>query len=367
VVIVHEGWNMRILIATDAWRPQVNGVVRSLESMSQAASQLGAEIDFVTPRDFNSMPMPTYREIDLAFATPRAVKRRLDAGYDHVHIATEGPVGLAARACCLSSGRCFTTSYHTRFPEYIHARAGVPVGLTYAALRWFHNAGAGTMASTQSLARELTERGFKRILRWSRGVDHQTFNPKAAIQLDFPRPIFLYAGRLAVEKNVEAFLSLDLPGTKLVAGDGPARRKLEAQYPAARFLGVKTSTELAALYASCDAFVFPSRTDTFGMVLLEAMACGAPVAAFPTPGPLDVVGASGAGALDEDLRTAALEALEINREVPRRHALTFTWENSARQFLDSINLARGAAPVFESKASSAEQRNFAFERKPIQP
>ncbi len=353
---------MRILIATDAWRPQVNGVVRSLESMSAAAGELGAQIDFVTPRDFNSMPMPTYREIDLAFATPRAVKRRLEAGYDHVHIATEGPVGLAARACCLSNSRCFTTSYHTRFPEYIHARSGVPLGLTYAALRWFHNAGAGTMVSTQSLSRELSERGFKRMLRWSRGVDHLTFNASAATQLPFPRPIFLYAGRLAVEKNLEAFLSLDLPGTKLIAGDGPARRRLEAQYSDARFLGVQTAVELAKLYASCDVFVFPSRTDTFGMVLLEAMACGAPVAAFPTPGPLDVVGASGAGVLDPDLRKAALEALEIDRDIPIGHAQSFTWENSARQFLDSVNLARGAP-----RTLSAEQRDFAFERKPIQP
>lgn len=354
---------MRILIATDAWRPQVNGVVRSLESMSAAASELGAQIDFVTPRDFNSMPMPTYPEIDLAFATPRAVKRRLDSGYDHVHIATEGPVGLAARACCMDQGRCFTTSYHTRFPEYVQARIGAPLTLTYALLRWFHNGGAGTMVSTHSLARELTERGFKRMLRWSRGVDHKTFNPDAAIELDLPRPIFLYAGRLAVEKNLDAFLALDLPGTKLVAGDGPERARLEAQYPAARFVGMKTSSELAKLYASCDVFVFPSLTDTFGMVLLEAMACGTPVAAFPTPGPLDVVGTSGAGALDADLKKAALEALKIDRDAALAYARTFTWENSARQFLDAINIARGAA----TKPSTSEQRDFAFQRKPIQP
>ncbi len=357
---------MRILIATDAWRPQVNGVVRSLESMVSAGRAFGAEFDFVTPRDFNCMPMPTYPEIDLAFASPRGVRRRLDAGYDHVHIATEGPVGLAARACCMRDRRCFTTSYHTRFPEYIHARAGVPLDVTYALLRWFHNGGNGTMVSTQSLSRELLGRGFKRMLRWSRGVDHTTFNPAAAVPLDFPRPIFLYAGRLAVEKNLDAFLSLDLPGTKLVAGDGPARRRLEARYSNARFLGVKTAPELAKLYASCDVFVFPSRTDTFGMVLLEAMACGAPVAAFPTPGPLDVVGASGAGVLDEDLRAAALEALSIDREIARAHALTFTWENSARQFLENIDLARGGVKAGE-ETLSGEQRNFLFERKMIQP
>jgi glycosyltransferase involved in cell wall biosynthesis len=231
-------------------------------------------------------------------------------------------------------------------------------------LRWFHNGGAGTMVSTLSLARELSGRGFKRILRWSRGVDHETFNASAATSLDFPRPIFLYAGRLAVEKNIDAFLSTDLPGTKLVAGDGPERRRLEARYPNARFLGVKNSAELALLYASCDVFVFPSRTDTFGMVLLEAMACGAPVAAFPTPGPLDVVGASGAGVLDEDLRAAALGALKIDREIPLRYAQTFTWENSARQFLSSVSIARGSPPP---SARSGEEGEFIFEREMIGP
>jgi glycosyltransferase involved in cell wall biosynthesis len=310
--------------------------------------------------------MPTYPEIGLAIATPRAVRRKLSQGYDHVHIATEGPVGLAARACCLHQSRCFTTSYHTRFPEYIYARSGIPVAIPYAVLKWFHNAGAGTMVSTQTLANELFERGFKRILRWSRGVDHGTFHPGAAIEIDFPRPIFLYAGRVAIEKNIEAFLSLDLPGTKLVAGDGPERRRLEAKYPAARFLGVKSSAELAKLYASADVFVFPSRTDTFGNVIIEAMACGAPVAAFPTPGPLDVVGGSGAGVLDEDLRRAALKALEIDRKVPSRYARTFTWENSARQFLDSVYLARGWTPP-EERPRSGEHCEFFFGREMIQP
>jgi glycosyltransferase involved in cell wall biosynthesis len=355
---------MDILIATDAWRPQVNGVVRSLESMAKAAGDLGARIDFITPRDFNCVPAPTYPEIGLAIATPRAVARKLDQGYDHVHIATEGPVGLAARACCIKRKRIFTTSYHTRFPEYIHARAAIPVDWSYAYLRWFHNGGAGAMVSTLSLARELNERGFERILRWSRGVDHATFNAKAKVELDFPRPIFLYAGRLAVEKNLEAFLSLDLPGTKLVAGDGPERKRLEAQYPDARFLGVKTSAELAPFYASCDVFVFPSRTDTFGIVLLEAMACGAPVAAFPTPGPLDVVGASGAGVLDEDLRAAALAALEIDRSVPLRHASAFTWENSARQFLDAVSIARGSPPPARRPG---EECDFALGRNIVRP
>lgn len=357
---------MRILVATDAWRPQVNGVVRSLEAMSQAAQNLGAEIDFLTPRDFVSLPMPTYREISLALATPRAVARRLEAGYDHIHIATEGPLGLATRAACLRLDRCFTTSFHTRFPEYIHARLGLPVGLAYAALRRFHNAGAGVMVATPSLARELSDRGFHRLLRWSRGVDHALFSPDAAEPLDFPRPLFLYAGRLAVEKNVEAFLTLDLPGTKLVAGDGPARHALEARFPDARFLGIKTSRELAALYAASDVFVFPSRTDTFGMVLLEAMACGLPVAAYPVMGPLDVIGASGAGALDEDLRAATLAALDIPRAAARAHALTFTWENCARQFLDNIACARGAEGVSPRARLSGEERHAVDQRQTVQ-
>ena len=335
---------MRILVATDAWRPQVNGVVRSLESVARAAAPLGAQIDFLSPRDFFTVPMPTYREIALALATPRAVRRRMSDVYDHIHIATEGPIGLAARAVCLRDKRCFTTSFHTRFPEYIHARTGLPVALSYAALRRFHNAGAGTMVSTPSLARELDARGFRRLLRWSRGVDHDVFNPGAGGPLPYPKPIFLYAGRLAVEKNLDAFLALDLPGSKLVAGDGPARAALSARYPEAHFLGLKTPGELARLYASCDVFVFPSRTDTFGIVLLEAMACGLPVAAFPVTGPLDVV-AGGAGVLHDDLRVAALAALDIPREAARTQARAFTWENCARQFLDNISYARGAASL----------------------
>lgn len=341
---------MRLLIATDAWRPQINGVVRSLESLAGAALKLGAEIDFLTPKDFRCVPMPTYREIALALATPSAIRRRLAQGYDHIHIATEGPIGLIARDVCLRQERIFTTSFHTRFPEYIQARTGLPIDLSYAALRRFHNAGAGVMVATPSLARELYERGFRRLLRWTRGVDHDVFSPAARKHLDFPRPIFLYAGRLAVEKNIEAFLELDLPGTKLVAGDGPARSMLEAQFPDARFLGFKTPTQLAAIYAGADVFVFPSRTDTFGVVLLEALACGLPVAAYPVTGPLDVVGESGAGVLHDDLRTAALMALDIPRERARAHARTFSWENCARQFLDNIAYARGA----DSRASRYE-------------
>ncbi|MEJ0096000.1 MAG: glycosyltransferase family 1 protein [Methylocella sp.] len=334
---------MRILIATDAWKPQVNGVVRSLESVAKALREFGAEIEFLTPQGFASIPLPTYSEIKLALATAGAVRRRLEGvSYDHIHIATEGPVGYAARRYCLRSKRPFTTSYHTRFPEYISARTRIPEAVTYAVLRRFHNAGSGVMVSTASIANDLQNRGFERLMHWSRGVDHSQFAPSKASVMNLPRPIFLYAGRLAPEKNVESFLALNLPGSKVIVGDGPSRRSLQAAYPDAHFLGSQTSDALAVHYASSDVFVFPSRTDTFGMVILEALACGLPVAALPVPGPLDVIGSSGAGVLDEDLRAACLRALDIPREKARAHALTFTWANSARQFLDNILLAKSS-------------------------
>ncbi|WP_395666354.1 glycosyltransferase family 4 protein [Methylocella sp.] len=332
---------MRILIATDAWKPQVNGVVRSLESVAAALREFGAEVEFLTPQGFASVPLPTYGEIKLAFASAKSIRKRLDgAPIDHIHIATEGPVGFAARRYCLRENRAFTTSYHTRFPEYIETRTRLPSWITYAVLRRFHNSGAGVMVATASVASDLKKRGFERLMHWSRGVDHRLFSPERTLPLDLPRPIYLYAGRLAPEKNIESFLALDLPGSKLVVGDGPSRRALEAAFPKARFVGAKSSVELAAYYASSDALVFPSRTDTFGMVLIEALACGLPVAALPVAGPLDVIGSSGVGALDEDLRAACLEALDIPREKARAHALTFTWANSARQFLDNIVLAK---------------------------
>jgi len=333
---------MRILIATDAWRPQVNGVVRSLEALARSLRQQGVDIDFLTPLDFRSFPLPGYREISLALAWPGIVRRRIECGYDHIHIATEGPIGQVVRAICLRDGVCFTTSFHTLFPEYIQARCGLPPAIGYAALKRFHNAGAGTMVSTPSLARHLDGRGFRRLLRWSRGVDHTLFSPKKAAPLDLPRPIFLYAGRVSVEKNLEAFLRLDLPGSKVIVGDGPVASKLKALFPQAHFPGVKTAEELAPLYAAADVFVFPSRTDTFGMVLLEALACGLPIAAYPVMGPLDVIGASGAGALDEDLRIAALAALDISRDCARARARTFNWDACARQFLDNVAYAHGA-------------------------
>jgi 1,2-diacylglycerol 3-alpha-glucosyltransferase/glucuronosyltransferase len=301
-------------------------------------------VDYLTPQGFATVPLPTYGEIRLALASPWAVVRKLDAAAaDHIHIATEGPLGFAARRYCLRRQRIFTTSYHTRFPEYISARTPIPEEITYALLRRFHNAGNGVMVSTKSVADELKNRGFRRLLRWSRGVEHSIFNPSKAITLDLPRPIFLFAGRVAPEKNIEAFLSLDLPGSKLIVGDGPSRRSLQENYPDAHFVGMQNAAALAGYYAASDVFVFPSRTDTFGIVLIEALACGLPVAALPVPGPLDVIGTSGAGVLDWDLRAASLAALEIPREKARALALTFTWAKSAGEFLDNINVARSAA------------------------
>ena len=341
---------MRILVVTDAWRPQVNGVVHSLEAMSKAARALGADIDFLTPEGFRTIGLPTYSEIRLALAPPWVVARRIDEAHaDHVHIATEGPLGLAARRICIARRQPFTTSYHTRFPEYLFARTRFPLSWSYAALRAFHNAGAGMMASTPRLADELFARGFHKPLIWSRGVDADLFRPRESA-LDLPRPIFLYAGRLAVEKNLEAFLALDLPGSKVVVGDGPARRGLEATFPDAHFLGLRIGEALAEVYASADVFVFPSLTDTFGIVLLEAMASGVPVAAFPVPGPIDVV-APEAGVLSDDLRAACLAALDIPRASARAYALKFTWEASARQFLDNVRVAR-------EQDRSAKQRDL---------
>ncbi len=331
---------MRILIATDAWRPQVNGVVSTLERMTQAASEFGAKFDFLTPQGMWTAPLPTYPDIKVALVSPRGVSRRIeDIEPDHIHIATEGPIGWWTRHYCLKNKRLFTTSYHTRFPEYIRARTGVPERLTYAGLRYFHAPSAAVMAPTATIAADLTRRGFERVRLWSRGVNHTLFRPRAQAVLDLPRPIFLSVGRVAVEKNLEALLELDLPGSIVIVGDGPARAALERRYQRAHFIGARHGEALADVYASADVFVFPSRTDTFGIVLIEAMASGLPVAAFPVPGPIDVVGPE-AGVLDEDLRAACLKALVIPREAAREYSMRFTWKESARQFLENIEGCR---------------------------
>lgn len=343
---------MRILIATDAWRPQINGVVRSLEHLAAEAPALGADITFLTPDAFRTVPLPTYGEIRLALAMPAGVRRFVAACRpDYVHIATEGPVGMAVRRLCMAERRPFTTSYHTRFPEYLKARLPVPLRLSYACLRRFHNAGAGIMVSSPSLECELAGRGFQRLMHWSRGVDAHLFRPRETRVLDLPQPVFLFVGRVAVEKNVEAFLKLELPGSKVVVGDGPARADLQNAYPHVRFLGALTGEALAAVYASADVFVFPSLTDTFGIVLLEALAAGLPIAAFPVMGPLDVLGRSGCGVLDADLATAAIAALAIPRARCREYALSFSWTESARQFLDNIRRAQSADRCPDADAS----------------
>lgn len=329
---------MRVLVVTDAWRPQVNGVVRTIEHLVAHAPAFGAEIDLLTPDAFRTVPLPTYPEIRLALASAARVSRMIeDSRPDHVHITTEGPLGHAARRACLRSGRAFTTSYHTRFPEYVRRRAPVPEWLTYAWLRRFHNAGDGVMVATDSLARDLERHGFKRLMRWTRGVDAQLFRPRPGVDVfNLPRPIFLYVGRLAPEKNLAAFLSLELPGSKVVVGDGPSRDELERRFPDARFVGTLEGEALAEAYASSDVFVFPSRTDTFGIVILEALASGLPVAAYPVTGPADILQGEAAGALDEDLGAAALRGLSASRDEARALALRHSWEEAARLFVENV-------------------------------
>ncbi|WP_434632763.1 glycosyltransferase family 4 protein [Chromobacterium sp. CV08] len=338
---------MRIMIVTDAWKPQVNGVVRSLTETVRELDGFGHQVNMITPLEFRTIPCPTYPDIRLSLLPYRQVAQRI-SGFapDAVHIATEGPLGLAARRYCLNRGLAFTTAYHTRFPEYIHARCRLPLDISYAWMRRFHNASQAVMVPTRSIADDLAARGFDNIKLWSRGVDTAMFSPGERQRLDESAPPrFVYIGRVAVEKNIEAFLKLDLPGSKWVVGDGPLLARLKQEYPDVYFAGVFPQQELARFYRAADVFVFPSLTDTFGLVLLEAMACGTPVAAFPVAGPLDVVGDSGAGALDWDLRAACLKALEIDRDLVRRVAERYSWQAASRQFESHLrpNAATAAA------------------------
>ena len=298
---------MRILIATDAWTPQVNGVVNTYLHLDREAGSTGFSLTFVTPSEFRTLQLPGYSEIRLALVRASMIAKRVERDKpDFIHIATEGPIGLATRAYCLRAERPFTTSYHTRFPEYVAARIPLPLSWGYGFERWFHNAGVGVMAASGSLREDLAARGIRNVHLWSRGVDLDLFKPRAVDVFNLPRPIFLYAGRVAVEKNLEAFLSLDLPGTKVIVGGGPQREDLERKFPNAHFTGPKFGKDLAAHYASADVFVFPSLTDTFGNVLLEALACGVPVAAYDVMGPRDVVPNGLAGVLGPDLRNRLL-------------------------------------------------------------
>ncbi|MBP2230164.1 glycosyltransferase involved in cell wall biosynthesis [Azospirillum agricola] len=328
---------MNILIVSDAWHPQVNGVVRTIGTVRQELEAMGHSVEVIGPDRFRTLPMPTYPEIRLAIGARRRLWAMIEAMRpDCIHIATEGPLGFAARSYCLKHGRPFTTAYHTRFPEYLRDRAPVPLALSYAVVRRFHKPSSAVMVATQTIEDALTGRGFANIRRWTRGVDTALFRPRDKAFLDLPRPVSLYVGRVAVEKNLEEFLRLDLPGTKLVVGDGPAREELQRKYPNAHWVGAKHGEELARHYAAADVFVFPSRTDTFGLVLLEALASGVPVAAYPVPGPLDVVNGSGAGCLDEDLKRAVETALTIPAEKCRAYALGYSWRRSAEQFLSNL-------------------------------
>ena len=350
---------MRILIATDAWHPQVNGVVRTLTSLARSAAVLGADVEFLTPDGFPSFALPTYPGLRVAWPNRREIARRIEAAApEAIHIATEGPIGWAVRFYCLRHKLAFTTSYTTRFPEYIAVRTMIPAEVSYAVLRHFHNAAAVTMVATASLRQELSLRGFRKLGNWGRGVDTGLFTPDDPAALDLPRPIFMTVGRVAVEKNLEAFLSLDLPGSKVVIGDGPQRAELERRYRKVSFLGEKKGRELSAHFAAADVFVFPSLTDTFGVVQLEALACGTPVAAFPVTGPLDVIADHPVGALDQDLRRACVRALEMSRDACRSFALERSWENSARQFignLSSLQPSRALRPARRIAASRAVQ------------
>jgi glycosyltransferase involved in cell wall biosynthesis len=331
---------MRILVATDAWHPQVNGVVRSLTMMADAAKSFGVEISFLTPQSFRTFALPSYPDLRLALPYRAKIARLIaEARPDSIHIATEGPIGLLVRRYCRKRRLPFTTSFHTRFPEYISARLPVPESWIWRALRRFHGGSYAVMAATPALAAELRQRGFRNVVLWPRGVDATLFYPREA-DLGLPRPVFLCVGRVAVEKNLEAFLDLDLPGTKLIVGDGPARAALARKYPQAVFLGARQGEELAQAYAAADVFVFPSKTDTFGLVLLEALASGLPVAAFPVTGPRDVIGNAPVGALNDDLRAACLAAVQISPQACLEFAAGHTWEASARAFVDNITNIR---------------------------
>lgn len=345
---------MRIAIVTDAWAPQINGVVRTLEATRAGLETRGHTVGVISPADYRSMPCPTYPEIRLALASRSMVGARIAAfAPDALHIATEGPLGLAARGWAVRHGLPFTTAYHTHFPQYLARRTRLPAGPFWRFIRWFHGPAAATLAATEGLRAELAGQGIGPTRTWSRGVDLAQFTPNGEFHPAFrrlPGPILLYVGRVAVEKSVEAFLALDVPGTKVVVGDGPARASLAARFPQAHFFGVMQGAELAAAYRSADVFVFPSRTDTFGLVMVEALACGTPVAAFPVDGPRSIV-TTETGALSRDLGKAVRIALTRHRAACAAHGRSFSWEAATSQFLDALTpLANEARPMVEAYA-----------------
>jgi glycosyltransferase involved in cell wall biosynthesis len=339
-----ERRGMRIMLVTDAWEPQVNGVVRTLSRVVSECREMGHEVEVIAPTDgFRTLPLPTYPEIKLALGARKEVERRFRAFEpEAIHIATEGTLGWTARGVCRRWKLPFTTSYHTRFPEYVHARFPViPLKAGYQFMRVFHNAGGRLMVATPTMRDELSRRGFKNITPWARGVDVELFRPElrapdGGVFKDLAHPIYLYVGRVAVEKNIASFLKLDLEGTKVVVGDGPQRAELERKHPEVAFLGVKFGEDLARCFADADVSVFPSLTDTFGLVILESMAAGTPVAAYPAPGPSDIIPGSGAGAISEDLREACLACLPLDRDACRAYAETFSWRACAEEFVKNL-------------------------------
>jgi glycosyltransferase involved in cell wall biosynthesis len=335
---------MRIMIVTDAWFPQTNGVVSTLAQTAAWLGRFGHEVRIINPQDFHSIPCPTYPEIRLSIRPYRQVKRSIaEFAPQALHIATEGPLGISARRFCLRQGMRFTTSYHTQFPQYLRARFPIPLSLSYRVLRWFHGAAVRCMVSTASVRQDLAAHGFENLATWRRGVDTEVFKPHAKDYLTLPRPIAAYVGRVAVEKNIDAFLRMAWTGSKIVVGDGPERARLEKQYPDAKFMGYRFGDDLARHLAAADVMVFPSRTDTFGLVNLEAMACGVPVAAYPVTGPIDVIDDGITGALDLDLATAAQRALKIDPAACRERALRSGWDVCSREF--ESNLERCEFPA----------------------
>jgi len=335
---------MKILLVTDAWEPQMNGVVRTLSETVSALREVGHTVEVIAPSDgYWTMPLPTYPDIRLAPFAKKDVKRRIvDFGPEAIHIATEGPLGQAARSLCLRWGMPFTTSYHTKFPEYVKARVPfIPISIAYNYVRKFHNSGGRTMVTTPSMVTFLEDRGFTNLAPWARGVDTKLFHPDKrfapeSVYKDLLRPIFVNVGRVAIEKNIEAFLNLDLPGSKVVVGDGPQMESLKRKYPSIHFMGAKFGKDLARHFADADVFVFPSKTDTFGLVIIEAMATGTPVAAYPVTGPIDIIPGSRAGILDDDLQKAALACLDLGREHAAEHASKYSWARVSNVFFDYL-------------------------------
>ena len=342
---------MRIAIVTDAWQPQVNGVVRTYENTGVQLGEMGHDVLFITPEEFSTIPCPTYPSIHLALFPKRKVSKMLQEFRPNaIHIATEGPLGTAACSYCVKESLPFTTSFHTQFPEYIRMRVPIPLDWSYAYVRRFHRRGCRTFVPTPSQQARLQERGFENVVVWSRGVDTTIFKPRDKSFLDLPRPIFAYMGRVAVEKNLDSFLKLDLPGSKIVIGDGPDLNKLQSSYPAATFTGFKFGEELAQYIAASDVFVFPSLTDTFGIVLLEAMACGIPVAAYPVTGPIDVVENGVTGMLDKDLGKAAMAALELSPEDCIAFASARSWRSCTETFFSLLEPINSASEINTSDA-----------------